>query len=51
MEFYIRDKEQAFSIIDRYNKCGICSECGLTAEGWKCLYLYERAVEYLEKHK
>lgn len=51
MEYYIMNKEHAEAIIKRYEKCGICLECGLRAGGWRCSYLYEKAVEYLEKHK
>lgn len=51
MDFYIRSREAAQAIIDAYRHCSNCSDCILDMpEGWKCSYLYDRAVRYLENH-
>lgn len=49
MGLYVNSIEQAADIIRRYEKCGICEDCGLRDGGWKCSYVYEQAVKYLEK--
>lgn len=49
--YYIRSLEQANAIIKAYERCGSCDRCPLhTAEGWRCSYLYECAVRYIEQH-
>ena len=49
--YYIRSLEQAKAIIDAYERCGSCDCCPLhTSEGWRCSYLYECAVNYIQRH-
>lgn len=49
--YYIRSLEQAKAIIAAYERCGSCDRCTLhTAEGWRCSYLYECAVNYIKHH-
>lgn len=48
-DVFIRDEEMAMAIIDRYEKCGVCSECWLQAEGFRCSYVYEKALAYLNR--
>lgn len=50
--FEIRDAAQAAAIIRAYNSCRGCSNCPLnTPEGWRCGYLYERAMDYMARGK
>lgn len=50
--FFIASKTQAEAILEEFEKCRDCGNCGLnTAEGWKCSYLADCAREYLEKHR
>ena len=49
--FYIRDIDHAKSIIAAYERCGSCDQCPLsTPEGWRCAYLYDVALRYIERH-
>lgn len=51
--YYIRDLEQAESIIAAYKCCSLrgCGDCPLhTPEGWRCSYLYDCATRYIERH-
>lgn len=49
--YYIRDLEQAKAIVTAYERCCGCDRCPLsTAEGWRCSYLYDCAVRYIERH-
>lgn len=49
--YYIRSIEQAKSIINAYEHCSNCGACTLNMpEGWKCSYLYELALAYIEQH-
>lgn len=49
--YYIRDLEQARAIITAYERCSSCDRCPLhTPEGWRCSYLYDCAVKYIERH-
>lgn len=49
--YYIRDLEQAKAIIAAYERCSSCDRCPLcTPEGWRCSYLYDCAVNYIERH-
>ena len=49
--YYIRDLDQARAIIAAYERCSSCSDCPLhTPEGWRCSYLYDCAVRYIERH-
>lgn len=49
--YYIRDLEQARAIIAAYERCSSCDRCPLhTPEGWRCSYLYDCAVRYIEHH-
>lgn len=49
--YYIRDLEQARAIIAAYERCSSCDTCPLhTPEGWRCSYLYDCAVRYIERH-
>ena len=51
-KFEIRDAAHAKTIINVYEHCRNCSGCPLNSpEGWRCGYLYERAREYLDRHK
>ena len=51
-KFYIRDTERAKAIVNAYEHCRNCSDCPLNnPERWRCSYLYERAREYLDRHK
>ena len=51
-DIYIGSARQAKAIIEAYHRCGNCGNCPLhTCEGWRCSYLYEMAVKYLEKVK
>lgn len=50
--FFIASKAQAEAILEEFERCRDCGDCGLnTAEGWKCSYLAECAREYLKKHR
>ena len=49
--YYIRDAAHAAAILDEFRRCGNCGNCGLnTPEGWRCSYLYDCAVRYIERH-
>mgnify|MGYP007066967202 CR=1 FL=1 len=48
-DVFIRDEEMARAIIARYEKCGVCSECWLQAEGFRCSYVYEKALAYINR--
>lgn len=49
--YYIRGLEQAKAIIAAYERCSSCDRCPLcTPEGWRCSYLYDCAVNYIERH-
>lgn len=48
-DVFNRDKEMAKVIVALYEKCGICSECWLQAYGFRCSYLYEKALAYLNR--
>lgn len=49
--YYIRDLEQAKAIVTAYERCGSCDACPLsTPEGWRCSYLHDCAVRYIERH-
>lgn len=49
--YYIRDLNQAQSIISTYEHCSNCDTCDLNMpEGWRCSYLYELAQRYIEQH-
>lgn len=49
--YYIRDLKQAKSIISTYEHCSNCDTCTLNMpEGWRCSYLYELALRYIEQH-
>lgn len=49
-KFYIRSRAHAEAILRAYSKCGVCAECALNSpEGWRCSYLAEQAMKYLEK--
>ena len=51
-DFEIRGTEHAKTIVNAYEHCRNCGECPLNSpEGWRCGYLYERAQEYLRRHK
>lgn len=50
--FFIASKAQAEAILEEFERCRNCDDCGLnTPEGWKCSYLAECARKYLEKHR
>jgi hypothetical protein len=49
INYVITSEEQARAIINAYNNCRDCGECPLNAEGWRCSYLYEVALRYLER--
>lgn len=52
MNYEIRDKEHAESILKAYGNCSNCNECQLnTVEGWKCSYMAEQALKYLKKRR
>lgn len=49
--YYIRDLEQAKAIIAAYERCSSCDSCPLcTPEGWRCSYLHDCALRYIEQH-
>ena len=49
--YYIRDLEHAKAIIAAYERCSSCDACPLhTPEGWRCSYLHDCAVRYIERH-
>lgn len=50
--YYIRSLRHALDIIAAYEHCGSCDRCPLsTPEGWRCSYLYDCALRYIERHK
>jgi len=50
--YYIRSLQHALDIIAAYEHCGSCDRCPLsTPEGWRCSYLYDCALRYIERHK
>lgn len=49
--YYIRDLKQAKAIIAAYERCSSCDSCPLrTPEGWRCSYLHDCALRYIEQH-
>lgn len=51
--YHIRSLKQAKAIIAEYERCSSfsCGDCPLhTPEGWRCSYLYDCAVRYIERH-